>query len=132
MWKGVYQGRSVAVKALRVYLTSDFDKVRKVRSLLWYSGHWTDKLTIFVQRFCKEVMIWKMLRHPNVLPLLGVKMEDQQFVMVSEWMENGNINEFIKAHEDIDRIELVGFVPAVGYAPLSIIPFDSSKTSPGG
>ena len=66
------------------------------------------KLTVFAQRFCKEVMTWKMLSHPNVLPLLGVKMEYKQFVMVSEWMENGNINEFIKAHEDVDRIELVG------------------------
>lgn len=49
-----------------------------------------------------------MLNHPNVLPLLGVKMEDKQFVMVSEWMENGNINEYIGAHEDVDRFELVG------------------------
>ena len=86
-------------------------------------------LTVFVQGFCKEVMTWKMLSHPNVLPLLGAKMEYQQFVMVSEWMENGNINEFIKAHEDVDRFKLVSFVPAVGYAHSSIIPFDSSKTS---
>ena len=43
-------------------------------------------------------------------------MEDKQFVMVSEWMENGNINEFIKAHDDVNRFELVGFAPAVGRA----------------
>ena len=56
-------------------------------------------------------MTWNTLSHPNVLPLLGVTMDDQQFVMVSEWMENGNINEFIKAHWDVDRFELVGFIP---------------------
>ena len=56
-------------------------------------------------------MTWNTLNHPNVLPLLGVTMDDQQFVMVSEWMENGNINEFIKAHWDVDRFELVGFIP---------------------
>ena len=31
------------------------------------------------------------------------------FAMVSEWMINGNINEFIKAHKDVNRFELVGF-----------------------
>ena len=29
--------------------------------------------------------------------------------MVSEWMVNGNINEFVKAHTDVNRFELVGF-----------------------
>ena len=53
-------------------------------------------------------MTWKTLSHPNVLPLLGVTMNNSQFVMVSEWMENGNINEFIKAHVDVNRLELVG------------------------
>jgi len=60
-----------------------------------------------MQRFCKEVVMWGTLRHPNVLPLLGVTMNDNQFVMVSEWMTNGNINEFIKAHRDVDRFGLV-------------------------
>ena len=60
-------------------------------------------------------MTWKTLCHPNVLPLLGVKMDNKQFVMVSEWMENGNINEFVKAHRDVNRFELVSFFP-IGYA----------------
>ena len=54
-------------------------------------------------------MTWKTLRHPNVLPLLGVTMVDQQFAMVSEWMVNGNINEFIKANKDANRWALVGY-----------------------
>ena len=36
-------------------------------------------------------------------------MGDYQFAMVSEWMANGNISEFIKAHRDVNRFELVGF-----------------------
>ena len=36
-------------------------------------------------------------------------MDESQFVMVSDWMENGNIVEFISSHEDVDRFELVGF-----------------------
>jgi len=61
-----------------------------------------------VQTFCKEVVTWKALHHKNVLPLLGVTMSDNQFAMASEWMANGNINQFIKAHRDANRFEPVG------------------------
>jgi len=50
---------------------------------------------------------WYGLRHQNVLPLLGVTMEEKLFVMVSDWMENGNINEFVKRRVDADRLGLV-------------------------
>ena len=33
MWKGVYQGQRVAVKVLRVYLTSDLKEIRRVGRL---------------------------------------------------------------------------------------------------
>ena len=56
-------------------------------------------------------MTWKTLRHPNVLPLLGVTMDVFYFAMVSEWMTNGNINEFIDANRDTNRFELVGLYP---------------------
>ena len=56
-------------------------------------------------------MTWKSLRHPNVLPLLGVTMSGRHFAMVSEWMSNGSINEFIAANRDADRFELVGVAP---------------------
>ena len=36
-------------------------------------------------------------------------MTETQFAMVSEWMVNGSINEFVKAHPDVDRLGLVGF-----------------------
>ncbi|KAF9649125.1 kinase-like protein, partial [Thelephora ganbajun] len=63
-----------------------------------------------IKRFCKEVVTWKTLRHPNVLPLMGVTMTEKRFVMMSEWMENGNINTFIKTHDDVNRLELLGDV----------------------
>ena len=65
------------------------------------------RLTAIVQRFCKEVIRWKALNHQNVLQLLGVTMGEGQFVMVSEWMENGNINEYIRSHADADLFKLV-------------------------
>jgi len=54
-------------------------------------------------------MTWKALRHPNILPLLGVTMTGMQFVMVSEWMVKGNIKEFVKADINADRLGLVCF-----------------------
>ena len=55
-------------------------------------------------------MTWNTLRHPNVLPLLGVTMAETRFVMVSEWMKRGSINEFVRADPGADRLELVRFL----------------------
>lgn len=60
-----------------------------------------------MQRICKEVVVWKFLQHPNVLPLTGATMSETRFTMVSDWMENGDINKFVKAHPDVDRLGLV-------------------------
>ena len=53
--------------------------------------------------------MWKALRHPNVLPLLDVTMTEDRFTMVSEWMGNGSISEFVKTHPNANRLELVCF-----------------------
>ncbi|KAF9646470.1 kinase-like protein [Thelephora ganbajun] len=87
VWKGRYHDQEVAVTALNVFLTTDLERIRK--------------------RFCGQIMIWRTLHHPNVLPLLGVTMTKTQLVVVSEWKENGNINGFIKAHPDVNRLELL-------------------------
>ena len=58
--------------------------------------------------FCSDVAIWRGLYHPNVLPLLGATTEDR-LVMVSEWMVNGDINNFVKADTKADRLGLVNF-----------------------
>ena len=36
-------------------------------------------------------------------------MTETRFEMISEWMVNGNISEFVKAHPDADLLGLVGF-----------------------
>ena len=51
--------------------------------------------------------MWKFLRHPNILPLLGVMVSENRFAMASDWMQNGNINEFIRAHPGANRLKLV-------------------------
>ena len=34
-------------------------------------------------------------------------MSENQFAMVSEWMVNGDINQFVKTHRDANRFKLV-------------------------
>lgn len=50
------------------------------------------------------------LNHPNVLGLIGVcrldNTPDARLTMVSEWMVNGNITEYIKRY-DSQRMQLV-------------------------
>jgi serine/threonine protein kinase len=75
-------------------------------------------------------MTWKALRHPNVLPMMGVTMTNNKLMMVSEWMINGNINQFAEAHWEFNRFELVGArFPLVGsfFSDHCSIPY-SSKT----
>ena len=105
VWRGQYNGQEVAAKALRVSLSTDFKPTRKVSPPQLAVS--VNKPTRPHQRFCREVTLWKTLHHPNVLPLLGVTMAEKRFVMVSEWMENGNINEFTKAQTDVNLFELV-------------------------
>lgn len=87
VWRGEHRGCHVAVKVLRVYSTSNIVRV--------------------TSRFCKEVVTWSSLCHPNVLPLLGAIMDKGQCAMVSEWMKNGNINEFASRHREVNRFELL-------------------------
>ena len=34
---------------------------------------------------------------------------EHRFALVSEWMENGNINEFIERDQHVNRVELVRY-----------------------
>ena len=52
--------------------------------------------------------MWRFLLHPNVLPLIGVTMTETRFAMISDWMVNGNIGDFVRMHPNVNRIRLVG------------------------
>lgn len=46
------------------------------------------------------------MKHPNIVPVKFVDIE--RFMLVSEWMESGNILEFLRTYPDADRLNLVG------------------------
>lgn len=51
-----------------------------------------------LQKVVKEVKIWAKLKHPNVLPLLGVFVDPVSATpnFVSEWMENGTAAKYMR------------------------------------
>ena len=57
------------------------------------------------QSFFEEAVIQKRLRHPSIVPFVGVTTDP--FQVISEWMPNGNITGFIKKNPDANRISLV-------------------------
>ena len=103
-------GHLVAVKTLK---DSAFGDSRMKVSISETSPATQNAIsTDLFQLFCKQVVLWSTLSHPNVLELVGVQgdMEKGQFVTVSEWMMHGNIMDYIKENH-ANRLELVRGFP---------------------
>ena len=60
--------------------------------------------------------MWKHLKHPNVLPLVGVTLIPLQLVL--NWMSGGDLPGYIEKWADADRVRLVG-IPLVAFIPHS-------------
>jgi serine/threonine protein kinase len=87
---------------------------RFVHFLLVHSDQWSPKHP-GRQAFYREVIVWKSLKHPNIVPFLGVPTKvPPPFEIVCEWMENSRITEYVRENPNVDRIGLVsGFSFAV-------------------
>ena len=59
------------------------------------------------QKFCCEVVLWKQFKHPNLLQLVGAKKSPSTMMMISEWMEQGTIIDFVVACPGTNRLKLV-------------------------
>ena len=96
----------MAIKALRVYKEEDVQKVKKVT----HPG-FPIPLTPVVnhrnQVFCKEVLMWRRISHPNIVPFLGVSEAPAPLSMVSEWMPNGNVRDYVGKNPETSRLQLV-------------------------
>jgi serine/threonine protein kinase len=108
-------GKKVCIKALRSYIQDTGGITKKVRS--FPSGsfrQWSPKHP-GRQAFYREVIVWKSLKHPNIVPFLGVPTKvPPPFEIVCEWMENSRITEYVRENPNVDRINLVsGFSSTV-------------------
>lgn len=48
--------------------------------------------------FHKEVKILSRLRDPNIVHVLGICTKEEPLCMIVEYMENGDLNEFLQKH----------------------------------
>ncbi|KAJ7126710.1 kinase-like domain-containing protein [Mycena epipterygia] len=88
VWKSRVRAQSVAVKMMRIFRDADIKAVFK--------------------EFGREALIWRQLSHPNLLPFYGLYYVESRLCLVSPWMENGHILEFIKnSPSDVNRLSLI-------------------------
>ncbi|KAF5376760.1 hypothetical protein D9757_009471 [Collybiopsis confluens] len=89
IWKGTWDGRAVCLKVLRMFLDSDAKVRKKV-----------------LHAFCNEALVWKQLKHPNILPLLGVNVSlfAPSFCLISPWIQHGDVNHYMKANPNFDKL----------------------------
>ncbi|NXD65986.1 DDR2 protein, partial [Eolophus roseicapillus] len=67
--------------------------------------------------FLKEIKIMSRLKDPNIIRLLAVCITDDPLCMITEYMENGDLNQFLSRQQA--GSPPAGQVPTVRYPPLS-------------
>ncbi|CAE6420260.1 unnamed protein product [Rhizoctonia solani] len=89
IWKGqLHSGGKVAIKAWRT-------------NTMQPCSYQT------VKRAARELFLWSRMEHPNIHRLQGIIMFREQYLgMVSEWMENGNLHEYLRKQPGTDRYHL--------------------------
>ncbi|KAJ6473077.1 kinase-like domain-containing protein [Mycena sanguinolenta] len=90
IYKGEFNKQAVCIKVLRIFTTElQLNKIYK--------------------ELAREVLIWKELSHPNVLPLLGIDLTTRKpsCCLVSPWMKNGNVMAFLETYPDFNKSSLV-------------------------
>jgi serine/threonine protein kinase len=99
-------GKDVAVKILRVH-ADERDRVWKV-SMGGPKKH--VGLTDELQAYLSEVIVWTCLRHPNIVPFVGVPNTGdftRDVILVSEWMGEGTITSYLRQRPDEHRGKFV-------------------------
>ncbi|KIM69560.1 hypothetical protein SCLCIDRAFT_103079, partial [Scleroderma citrinum Foug A] len=87
VYKGTFRNRVVAVKEL------------------WQEGY--DHSGEFRRAFCNEAIVWRFLKHPNCIPLYGVYRDGMKTYLVSPWMRQGNLTNYLSLNQNANRESLI-------------------------
>ncbi|KAH8806761.1 kinase-like domain-containing protein [Flagelloscypha sp. PMI_526] len=89
VFEGTWNGTAVCVKRLRIYLRAERNALEAEKAKV-------------LQAFLKEAIIWKQLRHKNILPFTGVSITcfPNQMSLISPYMRNGDIMCYLAKHPD--------------------------------
>ncbi|KAM4641034.1 discoidin domain-containing receptor 2 isoform 2-T2 [Discoglossus pictus] len=66
--------------------------------------------------FLKEIKIMSRLKDPNIIRLLAVCIAEDPLCMITEYMENGDLNQFLSRHQPEGA--LAGVMPTIRYTDL--------------
>uniref|UniRef100_A0A674MLN8 Discoidin domain-containing receptor 2 n=2 Tax=Takifugu rubripes TaxID=31033 RepID=A0A674MLN8_TAKRU len=68
--------------------------------------------------FLKEIKIMSRLKDPNIIRLLAVCICSDPLCMITEYMENGDLNQFLSRHEPEGQLALISNAPTVSFSNL--------------
>ncbi|XP_061593780.1 discoidin domain-containing receptor 2 isoform X1 [Cololabis saira] len=68
--------------------------------------------------FLKEIKIMSRLKDPNIVRLLGVCIYSNPLCMITEYMENGDLNQFLSRHEPEGQLALLSNAATVSFSNL--------------
>ena len=106
---GSLDGSKIRVKRLFTSLDGPGQKITKV-----CHPHYHFPCPLMLenpQDFYEEVITWKRLEHPNIVPLLGINTTPSPPQLISDWIPGGNLTEYIRNNPGADRLGLVGTPP---------------------
>ncbi|KAJ7862987.1 kinase-like domain-containing protein, partial [Mycena leptocephala] len=65
-----------------------------------FENQTADDRVLLHRKFVKEVLVWRFLRHENIIPLLGVFQTASlpSLAMVSPWMPRGSVLKYMADH----------------------------------
>ncbi|KAG6907960.1 hypothetical protein DXG01_006748 [Tephrocybe rancida] len=86
IYKGVFRGRVVCLKTIRLYQN--------------------DQIHLVLKSTSKEAILWRQLLHPNVLTFFGLYRFQNRISLVTPWMENGDITVYLKKNPTAPRQRL--------------------------
>jgi len=110
IWKGQRDGRQVGIKAFRTQAAGNLDKIKR--------------------RFYREIIGWKYVVHPNVVPFSGISETLFSFCIINPWLSNGNILEFTRKNKRVNRLKLLAQA-ASGLEYLHSLGIVHSDVNPG-
>uniref|UniRef100_A0A8C2XC63 receptor protein-tyrosine kinase n=1 Tax=Cyclopterus lumpus TaxID=8103 RepID=A0A8C2XC63_CYCLU len=68
--------------------------------------------------FLKEIKIMSRLKDPNIIRLLAVCIYSDPLCMITEYMENGDLNQFLSRHEPEGQLAVLSNAPTVSFNSL--------------
>lgn len=94
----IYHGR---------YATGDGEEVEvALKVLRIFQDQSDDGRRVLLQKFTEEALVWRYLKHPNILPFLGVDgtaFPTPTMAMVSPWISQGSVLNYMAENSPASR-----------------------------